>query len=190
MKFKKRNLRTLAELVVGDAAYFPYRSSSHITEFFEDCGLSFVHNGYTRWRWTADRLSDLLADPHPPYALPDRLVNLLRVLMDKSEAQDEDEDRSLALEALNRPLKSEGFEAFYGDDDLLYIRHLGTRTLSTACNPHRPFTPQEVERRELLSSFLSQCSEDTLIEELLLPLFRQLGYHRVTPAGHKDKALE
>ncbi|MBA1414056.1 hypothetical protein G9G97_31465, partial [Klebsiella pneumoniae] len=24
----------------------------------------------------------------------------------------------------------------------------------------------------------------------LLPLFRQLGFHRITAAGHKDKALE
>jgi hypothetical protein len=29
-----------------------------------------------------------------------------------------------------------------------------------------------------------------LIEEVLLPLCRQLGFHRVTAAGHKDKALE
>jgi hypothetical protein len=34
------------------------------------------------------------------------------------------------------------------------------------------------------------CSEDELIEEVLLPLFRQLGFHRVTAVGHKDKALE
>lgn len=29
-----------------------------------------------------------------------------------------------------------------------------------------------------------------MIEEVLLPLFRQLGFHRVTAEGHKDKALE
>jgi hypothetical protein len=29
-----------------------------------------------------------------------------------------------------------------------------------------------------------------LIEEILLPLFRQLGFHRITAAGHQDKALE
>ena len=29
-----------------------------------------------------------------------------------------------------------------------------------------------------------------MIKEVLLPLFRQLGFHRVTSAGHKDKALE
>jgi len=29
-----------------------------------------------------------------------------------------------------------------------------------------------------------------LIEEVLLPLFRQLGFHRISAAGHKDKSLE
>ncbi|MDX1887843.1 hypothetical protein [Mycolicibacterium sp. 120270] len=47
-----------------------------------------------------------------------------------------------------------------------------------------------MERRQLLEAFLDTCSEDELIEEVLLPLFRQLGFHRITAAGHKDKALE
>lgn len=41
-----------------------------------------------------------------------------------------------------------------------------------------------------LTEYLSNCSEDQLIEEILLPLFRQLGYQRITVAGHKDKSLE
>ena len=41
-----------------------------------------------------------------------------------------------------------------------------------------------------MPSYLEQASEDELIEEVLLPLFRQLGFHRITAAGHKDKALE
>jgi hypothetical protein len=41
-----------------------------------------------------------------------------------------------------------------------------------------------------LSRFLDNCSEDSLIEEVLLPLFRQLGFQRISAAGHKDKALE
>lgn len=45
-------------------------------------------------------------------------------------------------------------------------------------------------RRELLIAFLDRASEDQLIEDVLLPLFRQLGFHRVTAAGHRDKALE
>jgi hypothetical protein len=41
-----------------------------------------------------------------------------------------------------------------------------------------------------LSHFLDSCSEDNLTEKVLLPLFRQLGFQRISAAGHKDKALE
>lgn len=191
MQFKNRNLRAIAEMVIGDANHFPYRSSSRITQFFEECDLDFVHDGSTRWAWTSDRLAELLLEPQPKaHALPDRFVHVLRVLMHKSDAEDNDPGRLLALEALNKPLEREGFEAFYGEDSHLYIRHIGTKTLSTAANPHRPFTPNEIKRRDQLNQYLDICSEDDLIESVLLPLFRQLGFHRITAAGHKDKALE
>lgn len=191
MKFKSRNLRAIAEMVIGDAPNFPYRSSSHITRFFEECDLDFVHDGSTRWAWTEARLAELLDEPQPAaYALPDRFVHVLRVLMHRSEAVDGDTDRSLALEALNKPLSREGYEAFYGEDNVLYIRHIGTKTISAPTNPHRPFTPKEIQHRERLVEYLNSCSEDELIEQVLLPLFRQLGFHRITSAGHKDKALE
>jgi hypothetical protein len=191
MKFKNRNLREIAEMVIGDSKHFPYRSSSYITRFFEECDLEFVHDGTTRWAWTADRLSELLNEPQPvAHALPERFVHVLRVLMQKSDAEDSDPDRAKALDALNRPLSREGYEAFYGEDNLLYIRHIGTKVISMAANPHRPFTPTELKRREQLNDYLNQCSEDDLIGEVLLPLFRHLGFHRITSGGHKDKALE
>lgn len=191
MKMKSRNLRVLAEMVVGDVPNFLYRSSSYITRFFEDCGLDFVHDGSTRWAWAEARLSELLEEPTSSvYALPDRFLHVLQVLMQKSDAADGDPNRSLALEALNKPLFREGYEAFYGEDDLLYIRHIGTKTISVPANPHRPFTPNEIQRRERLVVYLDTCSEDDLIGQVLLPLFRQLGFHRITSAEHKDKALE
>lgn len=190
MKFKKRNLRALAEMIIGDVDHFPRRSSSFITEFFEDCGLDFIHDGSTRWWWTSERLSELLAEPAPANMLPERFVIVLRTLMDKGEAQDGDPERDAALTALNKPLISEGFEAFYGEDRQLHLRHLGTRTTSVAVNPHRPFSPDEVKRRVDLTDYLKGCSEDELIEAILVPLFRHLGFQRVTAAGHKDKALE
>src|SRR5690606_27092250 len=49
---------------------------------------------------------------------------------------------------------------------------------------------REVERKDRLLKYLDEASEDELIERVLLPLFRQLGFHRITAAGHKDKALE
>lgn len=191
MQFKKRNLKDIAEMVIGDVQHFHYRSSMYISQFFEECGLGFVHDGTTRWSWTSDRLQELLQEAQPaPNALPERFVHLLRVLMHKSDAVDGDPDRTLALEALNKPLSREGYEAFYGDDKQLYIRHDASQTVSISANPHRPLTPREAKRRNLLIAYLDQCSEDELIEEVLLPLFRQIGFHRITAAGHKDKALE
>lgn len=178
-------------MIVGDVDHFPYRSSSFITRFFEECDLDFVHDGSTRPWWVSNRLEELLEEPQPAaHALPERFVHVLRVLMHKSDAEDGDPERKFALESLNKPLSREGYEAFYGEDNLLYVRHIGTRTVSIAANPHRPFTSAELKRRERLVAFLDGCSEDDLIEEVLLPLFRQLGFHRITSAGHKDKALE
>ena len=191
MKFRPRSLRELAEMVIGDATYFPYRSSSYITDFFAECDLDFAHDGTTRWRWTSDRLGELLAEPAPaPFALPDRFIVLLRVLMDKGDALDDDPDRTKALATLNVPLMREGYQAHYGDDSLLEVRHIRSKTVSTALNPHRPFTKAELDKKAQLSDYLDRCSEDDLIEDVLLPLFRQLGFHRITAAGHKDKALE
>ncbi|WP_414543562.1 hypothetical protein [Nostoc sp. CCY0012] len=80
MKFKNRNLRAIAEMIIGDVQYFPYRSSSYITQFFEECDLDFVHDGSTRWCWTQERLSELLQEPQPTaHALPERFMHVLRV---------------------------------------------------------------------------------------------------------------
>lgn len=178
-------------MVVGDAPHFPYRSSRYITEFLKDCGLSFVHDGTTRWAWTSDRLAELLAEPQSyDHTLPEQFMTVLRTLMDRSEAEEGDEDRSKALAALNVPLRREGYEAYLAEDGVIYVRHIASKTVSAPANPHRPLTAEEVKRRDQLAAYLDRCSEDDLIEEVLVPMFRHLGFHRVTAAGHKDKALE
>lgn len=48
MEFKDRNLRAIAEMITGDNDKFHYRTSSKITEFFNECGLPFIHDGSTR----------------------------------------------------------------------------------------------------------------------------------------------
>lgn len=191
MKFKAKNLRALAEMVVGDAKYFHYRSSYFITEFFQDCGLDYTHDGSTRHRWAAEVLEQLLTDTQAhENRLPDRFMYVLRGMMDNDEAADDDPDRSLALSSLNTILLKEGFEVFFSEDGLLLARHIGSKIVSSITNPHRRFTPDEVERRDRLSNYLDNCSEDELIEEILLPLFRQLGFLRISATGHTDKALE
>ena len=203
MKFKRRNLEALGALIVGnvgrddpenedEARYFPYRSSSYITEFFQELETDHQHDGSTRHRWVADVLEQMLAEPHDgPTRPPEIFCQLVDQLMSPAERLNEGPDRPRALAQLNEVLGREGFEAFYGEDKHCYVRHTGTGTVTVlAANPHRPFTRAEIERRTLLAAYLDACSEDDLIEEVLLPLFRQLGYHRITAAGHKDKALE
>lgn len=191
MKWKSRNLRELAHIICGDSDHFRYRSSSYITEFFQDCDLDYVHDGSTRWAWVANRLEEVLALPHTvPSVPPDAFIRIIRAVLDKSDAQEGDPDRNKALAAINAVLVREGWEAFYDEQGLAQLRHNGTNTIAQMANPHRPLTPAEMERRALLTTYLDKCSEDELIEEVLLPLFRQLGFHRITAVGHKDKALE
>jgi len=191
MQWKARKLRELGRIVCGDADFFHYRSSKYITEFFEDCDLDFVHQGETRPTWTAERLGDILSMPHSSSSVPpDAFLRVIQRVLDKSEAQEGDSDRSKALAALNVVLVREGWEAFYDEHGIGHLRHIATNTPAQMANPHRPMTPAELERRIQLTVYLDKCSEDELIEEVLLPLFRQLGFHRVTAAGHKDKALE
>lgn len=178
-------------MVCGNVPNFEYRSSSYITQFFEDCDLEYVHDGTTRWAWVSDRLTEVLAMPHPSASVPpDAFVRVIRRVLDKGDAQEDDPDRSKALAYLNIVLAREGWQAFYDDHGIGQIRHIATNTVAQVANPHRPLTPSEIKRRAQLVTYLDKCSEDELIEEVLLPLFRQLGFHRITAAGHKDKALE
>ena len=191
MKWKCRNIREIARIICGDADHFLYRSSSYITEFFQDCDLDYVHDGSTRWVWVASKLEEVLTLPHSsPSVPPDAFIRIIRSVLDKGDAQEDDPDRSKALAALNVVLVREGWEAFYDEHGIGQLRHIATNTVAQMANPHRPLTPEELRRRKLLAAYLDKCSEDELIEEVLLPLFRQLGFHRITAAGHKDKALE
>ncbi len=191
MKWKNRDLRALADIVCGNVDHFEYRSSSYITEFFEDCDLKYAHDGSTRQAWVTDRLKEVVAMPHPgPSQPPDAFIRIIRRVLDKAEAQEDDPQREKALEALNQVLRREGWEAFYDDHNVAHLRHIQSSTVANVVNPHRPLTSTEQERKDRLATYLEACSEDELIEEVLLPLFRQLGFHRITAAGHKDKALE
>lgn len=196
MEFRRRTLRELAELICGNflavESFFPYRSSSYLTEFFEEIDTDYCHDGSTRSWWVADVLGKILQEPSPaPNAPTETFARLIRRLMDQGEALNEDSSRPGALVLLNDALRRENFEAFYAEDRQCYLRHVPTNTVSMpTANPHRPFTEAEVKRRDQLIAYLDTCSEDELIEEILLPLFRQLGFHRITAAGHKDKALE
>ena len=196
MKFRRRTLDELADMVCGnfpaETSHFSYRSSSYITRFFQDADTDFEHDGSTRAWWVANTLDEILNEPsRDANTPPDSFIRVIATLMDKEDAKNEGCDRAAALMRLNASLAREGFEAFYGEGGQCYLRHTKTKTVAgTSTNPHRPFSATELKRREILSTYLDGINEDEFIEEVLLPLFRQLGFHRITAAGHKDKALE
>ena len=197
MVFKQRTLAQIADMICGNSkedaeSFFRYRSSSFLTEFFQDCDTDHEHDGSTRSHWVAEVLRLILAEPQPAANVPpETFSRVVRVLMDQGDGFNESADRQGALAALNAALTREGFEAFYAPDKQCYLRHLATNTVAAAApNPHRPFSQAELDKREQLGVFLDSASEDALIDEILLPLFRQLGFQRVTAAGHRDKALE
>lgn len=197
MEFKARTLNQLAKMICGDiknneTSYFVYRSSFYLTEFFGDAETDYAHDGSTRPKWVAETLAEILKEPSigndtPPEAF----CRVIQVLMERADALNEDKKRLNALEELNTALSRDNFEAFYADDNKCYLKHIPSqKVLKPVDSPHRPFTNSEIKRRELLVNYLASCSEDELIEEILLPLYRQLGYHRISVAGHKDKQLE
>lgn len=196
MKFKRRTIEQLADMICGnfeaDASTFPYRSSSYLTDFFYDADTDFAHDGSTRKWWVASTLETILSEPNADAETPpDTFLRIISTLMDQGDALNEGAEREGALDQLNASLTREGFEAFYGEDKICYLRRTkDQRVVSRSNNPHRPLSSVEIERRGALKLYLNTCSEDQLIEEILLPLFRQLGFQRVSVAGHKDKSLE
>lgn len=186
----------IADMICGnfphESTFFPYRSSKYLTEFFSDVETDYIHDGSTRQDWVASTLEEILKEPHAGAGkVPPTFARVIQRLMDPTEASNENEQRQGALAMLNAALVREGFEAYYAPDKQCYLRHIATNaTTVPEHNPHRPFSAAELERREQLRAYLEKASEDELIEEILLPLFRQLGFHRVTATGHKDKALE
>jgi hypothetical protein len=195
LKFKRRTLDQIADMICGNGDFgemFPYRSSSYLTQFFQDVDTDYEHDGSTRKWWVSGTLETILAEPQSdPQTPPDAFLRVISTLMDQGDAHNEEAGRPKALEKLNSALAREGYEAFYAKDRICYLRHTETNQIvQQKANPHRPFSADELQRRDQLEAYLKKCSEDELIEEVLLPLFRQLGYHRISVTGHNDKALE
>ena len=203
MRFRRRNSEALGDLICGnlgsddpksggDPRYFPYRSSTYITEFFQELDTEWTHDDSTRHRWVADVLDSMLSEPH------DGPADSTRSLLPRNRSSDEparrDEpgagspERTSAAQRGARPRRIRGLlrrrQALLPTACRHQHRHRASGEPAPAANGSRGATPRN------LTTFLDACSEDDLIEEVLLPLFRQLGFHRITAAGHKDKALE
>jgi hypothetical protein len=192
MKLNPRVLDALAEMVIGDHALFPYRSSSYITEYFERCGLPFVHDGSTRKWWAKEKLEELNLGPSSNPDLPsDDLLSVIAELFDPLDFEKKEKLIQPALEALNGILKRHSLVAYLDATGRCYVRNTGSgATSSTSSQQPRPLSQEEIAQRQKLSVFLDTASEDQLTEQMLVPFFLRLRFHRVSVAGHKEKILE
>lgn len=192
MKLPERILLPLAHMVIGDNARFPYRSSFFITSFFSRCDLDYKHDGSTRAIWTREVLSELNTGPSNSPDLPS--VSILRVIdevFDPYEFGKHDKSIKEALEDLNRLITREGLEAYFDSSDHCRIRNKNTgKSSSLVQSSTLPLSTEEMAQREKVAAFLDSASEDEFTEKLLVPLFRRLGFARVSATGHKEKVLE
>lgn len=192
MRLRGFTLERLAEMVVGNHPAFPYRSSHFITAFFTNCDLPYKHDGTTRHRWAKDVLTELnLGLSRSPDLPADTIVRVISELFNPDDFDRAQKSREEALSELNKVLARDSLEAYFDQQGACYLRNNGTGAVtSSAPQTPRPLTVAELEQRQKVASFLDSASEDELTEMLLVPLFQRLGFHRVTPGGHKEKILE
>ncbi|BAT55784.1 hypothetical protein NOS3756_47770 [Nostoc sp. NIES-3756] len=200
MRLSSRTISDLAELICGgngasggfNWTNFPYRSSSQLTQFFSACDLPYQHDGSTRKIWVENTLKEINEDSVTLQHLPSSsMIRVIQELMDAVNYQKLGLNRNAALTDLNSVLAREAIEAYLDATGLCHIKNTQFSTTSaTSKIQARPLSPAEIERRNEITAFLNTASEDEFIEELLVPLFRQLGFLRVTATGHYDKALE
>jgi hypothetical protein len=201
MKLSERVLEELARMVVGDAKQFPYRSSHFITRFFARCGLPFVHDGTTRPKWAQERLAELNLGAAQSADLPsDDLCRIISELFDPDDFERHNDkvagpeyhvDVQLALGSFNKLVQRAGLIAYLDESGRCYLRSTGTGILSASFSQRtRPLSQDEIAQRQKLADFLDKASEDEFTEKVLVPLFQRLGFHRVSPTGHVEKALE
>jgi hypothetical protein len=201
MKLSERVLEELARMVVGDSKHFPYRSSHFITRFFARCGLPFVHDGTTRPRWAQERLAELNLGAAQSADLPsDDLCRVISELFDPDDFERHNDrtsdpehraDMHLAVASFNKLVQRAGIVAYLDDSGRCYLRSTGTGVSSASFSQQtRPLSQDEITQRRKLADFLVAASEDEFTEKVLVPLFQRLGFHRVSPTGHLEKALE
>lgn len=199
MRLSNRTLSDLAEFICGAAGgsgfsweNFPYRSSSGLTEFFRCCDLEYVHDGSTRKYWVETVLHELnRIPPRNPSLPPDPILRVIQELLDPIDFERAGLDRMAALRDVNSALSRDGLEVLLGESGGVLVRNTGTRAVSGInAMQARPLTPSELARKAAVEEYLSQADEESFIEDFLAPMFRALGFTRITPTGHRDRTLE
>lgn len=111
-KIGTAGLTKLAEMICGDApfTYFPYRSSSYLSRFFQDIDLDHTHDGSTRRYWVRSVLDQINKEPARSENMPSQAITkVIEYLLHPSHfAGNENANREKALAAVNQSLNAYG----------------------------------------------------------------------------------
>jgi len=114
MKIGPAGLTKLAEMICGDApfTYFPYRSSSYLSRFFQDLDLDYTHDGSTRRHWVRAILDEINKRPSANENIPSpEMIKVIEYLLHPDHFTGyQDTDHGKALTSVNDSLKTYGLK--------------------------------------------------------------------------------
>lgn len=106
VQLKPNILNQLSRFICGDDyEYFVYRSSSKLTDFFQEIGLNYHHDGSTRRYWVTNVLTEINGTSE--------IDNVIKNLLDFSNFTDFNDANTRhcqAIDKVNQILKSENLE--------------------------------------------------------------------------------
>jgi hypothetical protein len=118
-------------------------------------------------------------------------MRVMAPLFDADEFDEAGLSMEPALSEMNLLLAKQGLAADFDPSSGLRVRSSGGGTFApSGAASARPLTPEEITQRGKVEAFLDSASEDEFTTRLLVPFFQRLGFHRVSPSGHSEKALE
>jgi len=108
MRFGKATIGNIARMICGDSPleYFPYRSSSRLTAFFEGLNMDYEHDGSTRYYWVKSVLEELNQKLSTDESKPsDEIIKVIEYLLSPDFfIEKTNEDRNKAINKVNEIL--------------------------------------------------------------------------------------
>lgn len=196
MKLTLSTLKVLSEMICGGSGgngfnweNFPYRSSWYLTQFFIACDLDFQHDGSTRQPWVFDVVKQLNDFPSDNPSLPSpEIIRVIQQLADPVEFVRASKDHVAALSDLNKVLHRDGLQVLIADGQVI-VENLKTQ-VRTISPDGRLLSREDEKRYEEFAKFLDRATEDEFTDQVLVRLFRVLGFRQITVTGHQDRGME
>ncbi|HBD9357658.1 TPA: hypothetical protein KLD48_003016, partial [Legionella pneumophila] len=144
MQIGTAGLTKLSQMICGDEpfSFFPYRSSSNLTNFFVDLDLDYVHDGSTRRYWVFEVLKELNNNPPLTPQMPSpQVIKVVEYLLHPDHfIQTDKSDRNRALDTIRTLLKNNNLTLIEMKNGQVEMRPIHGEFVSTS---HEIIPPTE-----------------------------------------------